>query len=137
MSFFNWGTIIFVIIMYNTFFAGDDEKDVDIVEKDGTVEIQTSESSQKKNSIKASINVIINEGKDVLKQVKEEIIDVAKEFDEENEELVVEDDVEKPKPNPPPKDKEETMIAKQEIEEPQMKSLNETPEETNGEMKKL
>ncbi len=120
MPFFNWGTIIFIIIIYNLFFTSDDEKDVDIIESDVTVEVQTSKASQEKNDIKASINLIINEGKDVLKQVKDEIIEVAKEFEGENEDLVVGDDVEKPKPNPQ-KDKEETMIAKQEIKEYQMK----------------
>ncbi len=66
-------TIIFCIIMYNVIFDDDDDVAVEIIEQDITV--QTTPATAEETA-KKSLGKITDEGKSLLKQLKDGVITI-------------------------------------------------------------
>jgi len=120
----SFGSIVFLIIMYNFIFDDNgDKKEVDIVKQDTIVQTAPAQDNP---TIKDSLNEISKEFKQLGGELKKEVIIIS-------EDLKKEFKATEPKEDPPEKE-EEIMIATPEKEEENLKSLDTPKTET---MKKL
>lgn len=66
------GTIIFLVVMYNVIFDDDDEKQVEVIKQDTTVQTAPAPT----NDIKESLRKVKTDGVVLLKNIKKEALSI-------------------------------------------------------------
>lgn len=120
---FNFTWIIMLIIGYNFLFDDGDKSEVEVRDQEKPA---ITEKAEKVKAAGKDLSAVIKETAQEFKKVAEKAVD---DYQKQVKETP-------PEPEPEPKERQEEIVAEPEVEEPELKSLDNKPSTEEG-MKKL